>query len=110
MEDRLQKHLDLLKHLDYERRRWLLVSVFVVAAVLGVIYDWNQVVESKLAWVMVSGGLTLTVVWWYWTMRVVRHLIEAKQDEYYLLSDIVQSIRVIKVDIKETFKPVDKSK
>ena len=109
MESRLQKHLKNLRQLDAERRHWLRVSGFVVLVVLGIIFEWNHVVQDHLGWLIVSSGLPITVLWWYWTMRIVRHLLESKNDEYHILTDIVFSIKEIKQDIKDTFKPVDKS-
>jgi len=100
MEKTLQKHLSKLKGFDRERTYWLMVSAFVVSAVLGIVFKWDYVVEERLAWAIITSGLTITVCWWYWTMRIIRHLIDAKHDEYIILNDIVASIKEIKEDVK----------
>ena len=100
MEQRLKHHLNKLHQFDTERRGWLVLSGFVVIAVLGVIFGWNLVVQSHLIWVIVSAGLTISVVWWYWTMKLVRHLISSKTDEYLILSEIIQGIQEVKQDVK----------
>lgn len=101
MEQRLKHHLNQLHQFDTERRGWLVLSGFVVVAVLGVIFGWNLVVQSHLIWLVVASGLTISVVWWYWTMKLVRHLINSKEDEYMILTEIVEHIHSIKEDVKK---------
>jgi len=101
METKLQKHITQLKSFNTERRYWLIASGFVILAVLGIIFGWNYIITDRLFWLFVSIGLTITVSWWYWTMRLIRHLIESKQDEYAILSDLVSAIQEIKEDVKK---------
>jgi hypothetical protein len=100
MEKRLQKHLAHLREIDSERKYWLGISVFVVITIIGVVFNWDYVVNDKIAWLVVTLGLTITVVWWYWTMKIVRHLLESKNDEYEILNEVVCTIKEIKEDVK----------
>jgi uncharacterized membrane protein YhaH (DUF805 family) len=100
MESRLKKHLDKLHSFDNERKGWLALSGFVVTAVIGIIFSWKTVIDYHLLWVIISGGFTLLVIWWYWTMVIVRHMIESKTSEYIILHEIIESIKEIKEDVK----------
>jgi len=101
METRLKKHLDKLQNFNNERKGWLALSGFVVAAVLGIIYTWKSVVDNHLIWITISGGFTLLVIWWYWTMMIIRHVLESKTSEYEILHEIIVSIQEIKEDVKK---------
>ena len=101
MEKRLKKHLDKLHAFDDERRAWLILSSFVVFAVLIILYSWDAIAHSKLVYAIGAFGLVLSVTWWYWTMRLIRHLIESKTDEYQLLTDIITMVRDVKEDVKK---------
>ena len=101
MESRLKKHLDKLHAFDNERRAWLVLSAFVVISVLIIILGWDAVTHSKIIYLVGTIGLVLSVTWWYWTMRLVRHLLESKTEEYTLLSEIVQMVRDVKNDVKK---------
>jgi len=101
MDARLKKHLDKLHAFDNERKGWLILSSFVVATVLGIIFEWDHIVASRYLWLIGSAGLVLSVCWWYWAMRLVRHLLESKNDEYQLLSDIVDMVKAVKHDVKK---------
>jgi hypothetical protein len=100
MEKNLQKHLAHLQELNNERKHWLGISVFVIITIIGIVFNWDYVVGDKIAWITITLGLTITVLWWYWTMKIVRHLLESKNDEYELLNGVVQTIKEIKEDVK----------
>jgi hypothetical protein len=111
MENKLKQHLNQLHRYNKERKGWLVLSGFVAATVVGIIYNWNIVIESHTAWLFGSAGFTLTVIWWYWTMKVIRHLIQAKTDEYMILSEIISDIKIIRKNIRFTItNSVDKDK
>ena len=105
MSTKLLKHVEELHKIDNQRKGWLVLSAFVSAAVLGIIFGWNWVNEHHLVWIMVSSGLVLAVVWWYWTMRLIRHLVQYKVTESEILTDIVKDIQYIRNKIEE---PIDK--
>jgi magnesium-transporting ATPase (P-type) len=111
MENKLQQHLKKLHQYDNERKGWLILSGFVAATVFGITYNWNLVIESNNIWLFGTTVLILTVIWWYWTMKVISHLIQSKTDEYTVLTEIVKDIKIIRENIRFTVtEPVDKDK
>ena len=102
MEQRLQKNLNDLTNFNHERKLWLMLSFFVVASIAGIIFGWNIIYQNKLEWALGSLGCVVSVGWWYWTMRVIRHLIRHKSEEYQILSDIIIEIRSIKTNEEYT--------
>jgi hypothetical protein len=98
-------HIEKLHIIDNERKGWLFLSAFVVTAVLGIIFGWSNVQESHLLWLVVGTGLLLSVVWWYWTMRLIRHMLDFKREESVILMSIVKEIRYIK---NKVVKDLDK--
>jgi hypothetical protein len=56
---------------------------------------------------MVSSGLLLAVVWWYWTMKMVRTVIDHRVVEVEILTDIVTDIKEIAQLIKGKVKIVE---
>lgn len=101
MEPKIKPHLEKLHQFDNERKGWLALSAFVVATIIGIVFGWNLVIQNHLLWLIVSGGLTISAIWWYWTMRVIRHLIQSKHDEYIILNDIVLTVQEIKENVKK---------
>ena len=96
----MKNHIKKLQKFDQERKSWLALSVVVAVGVLGINFGWNAVQTNHLIWVVASLGLIVAVVWWYWTMRLIRHLIESKLIESKILQEIVEDIRHIKDEVK----------
>ena len=101
----IKEHIEDLHKIDNQRKGWLVLSAFVVAVVLGIIFGWGWVYSNHLIWLAVSTGLIVTLVWWYWTMRLVRHVIQYKLAESEILQEVVDDIRYIKNNL---IKPLDK--
>lgn len=101
MIDEVKKHQDALTKLENQRVLWLRLSGFVATVILGVVIQWNSIHGSRLQWVITSLGLTLSVVWWYWTMSVIRQIIKFRINEAKVLASIVGDVKDIKQTITE---------
>lgn len=97
----IKKHLEQIEKFDSQRKNWLRLSAFVVITILGIIWDWRHIQEYNLTWWIGSAGLIVAVLWWYWTMIVIRLLLTHRVHEAELLYEIVSDIKEIKKDIQE---------
>jgi membrane-bound metal-dependent hydrolase YbcI (DUF457 family) len=101
MDNILKKHLNELAVMDRHRKMWLVLSAFVVSIVLFIIIKWDFITESHWAWLAVTVGLTLSVTWWYWTMRSIRLLINHRVEETQILHNLVVDIRDVRKHIQD---------
>lgn len=95
----LRLHIEELKKIDSHRKVWMFLSAFVVATVIGIIFRWDYVMQSKFVWLVSSLGLTISMVWWYWTMRLVRYIVHYKSTEAIILQELIDEIRFIKTEV-----------
>jgi ABC-type bacteriocin/lantibiotic exporter with double-glycine peptidase domain len=100
MDQQIFRHLKKLKAFNNQRKVWLLLSLFVMITIIIVTVDINYI-QPNLLWTIVSIGVFIAAVWWYWTMRIIRQLIEHQQEESEILVDVVTTIREIKEDVKK---------
>lgn len=100
MDQQIFRHLEKLKAFNNQRKVWLLLSLFVMITIITVTVDINYI-QPNLLWTIVSIGVFMAAVWWYWTMRIIRQLIEHQQEESEILVDVVTIIREIKEDVKK---------
>lgn len=99
--DSISQHQKDLKNFSNQRRWWMLLSCFVTLTVSSIIFKWTYLHQSHiLLWSIVSLGLTVSVVWWYWSMRLIKSLLNYRILESKLLFDIYSTIGEIKKDIK----------
>jgi membrane protein YdbS with pleckstrin-like domain len=111
MEKKLSKHQAHLKTFNKQRKGWLVLSALVVVAVCDIIFNWSFVTGNYMIWTFTSCGFIVAVVWWYWTMRLIRQLIDHRVEEAEILHDIVLDLKEIKKEVKETMSNIiDRSK
>jgi ABC-type long-subunit fatty acid transport system fused permease/ATPase subunit len=104
--DKLSRHLNDIKAIDKQRRYWLMLSIFVVTMVTYIVIDWNQISNNQWQlWPIGLMALITTIVWWYWTMRVIRTLLNHRQEEVEILQDLVLDIKDIKKNVRDYLTP-----
>lgn len=100
MDRLLTNHLKNLKAFDNQRKGWLLLSAFVIVSILGILF-LPQIHPSYAIWILSSLGILLGVVWWYWTMRLIRFIIQYRIEESEILRDLVVDIKSIKTEVQK---------
>jgi hypothetical protein len=101
MKDNLKSHITELEKFNKERIFWMRLSGFVAISILLIVLDWTLLGQHSIHWVLISVGLVLAVTWWYWTMKMVRTVIDHRVIEVEILSDIVVDIKEIREDVKK---------
>lgn len=102
MENQIQTQIQTLRQFEKERKLWMALSAIVLVSVLGIIFDWTTIYQYKLEWLVGAGGLLLTIVWWYWTMRITKELITIKIKDREILQDIIEDVKHIRKEILRT--------
>ncbi len=95
--------LKKLNKLNKERIFWLKLSAFVVLVILLAVLNITYIINSDLIFLLGGFGLIVAVIWWCWTMSIIRKLIEFKTIEANIMNDIISDVREIKQNIKEKF-------
>ena len=99
----LEKHANDIKKINDQRRTWLWASsVVLFAAVLTIFgWDWADNYHNRgIWWFVTSTMIIISVNWWYWTMRVIRIILEHQAVEYALLHSLLEDVGEVKEDIK----------
>lgn len=96
-----QKYLYKLKKINRQKILWYKLSVFVLMAISISIIEYDFIVEEHLEKYLTFIGLTISAVWWYWTMGVLSTLIGIKKLQIELIEDIVINIKEVKITIDQ---------
>jgi O-antigen/teichoic acid export membrane protein len=102
MENNIKIQINKLKTFDKQRKLWLALSAVILILSGIIIFDWNIIYHHKLEWMAVVTGLTLSIVWWYWTMKLAKELIAIKLSDRIILQEIIEDIRYIRKEILKT--------
>jgi len=113
MIQRLKDSKTQLEKINEQRLAWLYASAGIVLGIVLIISGWHYLEDRKLGWIIwsiVSTGLVVSVIWWYWTMRMIRHSLDHQSAVLDVLVEITDDIQRVKKDVKNLIEPVDKIK
>jgi hypothetical protein len=108
MNKKIKHHLEDLKNIDAQRKAWLVLSALVIFVLGFVIFDFTRLKDLHLLWTAGVIGITLSVIWWYWAMRIINKVIAHRVEEIEVLSDLCETVKDLKEDVRKNFiKDVD---
>jgi uncharacterized membrane protein len=99
----LEQHAKDLDKINNQRRIWLYASSVVMVGIVFIIFTWDWLDHfhsNQLWWLVISLMLIVSINWWYWTMRVIRILLQHQRVEYNLLHCILNEIELAKHELK----------
>jgi len=101
MVEHLKKYTQECEEFERQRRAWLRISGFVAVAILLIIADWGYVQNSKHLWILFSVGTVLSLVWWYWTMMVIRRMLTHQRAITDVMIDMFSAVKEVKETIRQ---------
>ena len=96
-----------IKKLNHQRKLWLIFSSIIFGIVILLIFfaeSINRLHSHTVWWVIGSFGLLISVNWWYWTLTLIRRVLQYQENVVIILSEITEDVRDIKSDITEMHK------
>ena len=90
--------------LNDQRRKWLTFSSAIFVGIILVITftdSINNLHSRSIWWAIGSIGLIISVNWWYWTLTLIRKVLQHQIDVIQILSEITSDVKVIRTDIKD---------
>lgn len=96
-----------ISRLNNQRIRWLMFSSVIFVIVILIIFfsdKINNLNSHTIWWVIGSLGLLLSINWWYWTLTLIRRVLQHQIDTVIILSEITTDVKEIKIDINELYQ------
>ncbi len=108
MPNTLLEYLDTrIDSFQRQKRRWMVLSIFIVFLILFFAVEWRYILESTKwpVWIILSIFMSIiSATWWYWTMSLVQKLLDGRKEEYKILREMLDDILEIKKDISSLRK------
>lgn len=99
----IEQHTNDMHRINEQRRWWLVASSIVFSGTIFIIFFWDWISgfnEKSIWWVIVSLMLVICMNWWYWTMKVISHLLVHQDSEYKIIYELLNEIKELKKQIK----------
>jgi hypothetical protein len=99
MEQKINIQINKLKSVVKESKYWMMASIVVITTMPLLVFDIIKNTNNHiLMCVLIGLGLGISVGWWFWTMRLIRGLINQRMAEGEVLKEVLQDIKEIKKD------------
>ena len=98
------EHTKDCEAINNQRRVWLLASSAVFTGIILLIFGWDLVwnLHSRsIWWLIISLMLLISVNWWYWTMRVIRKLLNHQRIEFGLIRELLIDVKEVKKEVSQ---------
>jgi len=108
MQKFLEDYNQRLKNIKLQKQSWVTLSIIFVVLLISVIIEWGDItqVNNPYLWVFIFAILILTsIIWWFWTMRIMSTFLNHRKQEIMILEEIVIDIKQMKSDIEKLKKP-----
>ena len=101
MNKNLITHLTDLQKLNTQRKAWLVLSALVMCVIGFIIFDNHELSKLNILWVVGAVGITLSVVWWYWAMRLINKMFMHRKEEIEILGALFESVVELRDHIRK---------
>ena len=103
----LERHNRDIDKLNNQRQLWLYASSVVLVAVLFLIFGWDwlsSLSSRKLWWLIISSMILIAVNWWYWTMSLIKQLMEHHTNSIKVIKSLISDINAVRSDLTDIDK------
>ncbi len=102
MAELLSLHLEKIKILEIQRKRWLSLGfIFILYFITSVLLWTSSINFSPVVWVIIGSTLVAaTIIWWIWTIMLVNKILANQLNEIVILSTITAELKMVRTDIK----------
>ena len=107
MQKFLEEYSNYLKNINVQKQTWLIISIWFVILLVTLFLEWHNISEfnSPYLWALVCAGLiSISAIWWFWTMRIISTILHHIRRELVILEDIVIDVKKMKTDIEKLKK------
>ena len=103
----IEQHTNDMHRINEQRRWWLVASSIVFSGTIFIIFFWDWISgfnEKSIWWVIVSLMLVICMNWWYWTMSLVKQLMEHHTNSIKVIKSLISDINTVRSDLKDIDK------
>ena len=100
----IKKFQNDIDKLNSQRINWIILSTVLSISAISIIFFWESLVNfnSITVWWGISiSGFLMTILWWYWTMSLVRKILNYQSNIIEILVEITTDVKDIRQEVLE---------
>jgi len=96
--------IQILKALENQAARWIVLGIAAVVFYLIIILNWSLIDRYHLLIPLGALAAAGTMIWWFWTMKIVTTLLNLQRDESMSLDEILKEVRAIREEVQKEIR------
>ena len=101
--------ITILKALEAQTASWIVLGLFAVLFYPIVFFNWELINRLQLVIPLGFVAIAGTMVWWFWTMKIIFTLLKLQREESMSLDEILREVKAIRLEVqKEIRENLDK--
>lgn len=99
---KIKIHERILKKIENQRLCWLKIAVFFLPSLFLFVLEWNNILSlGHNLWLLSVFVLSLIAAfWWFWTMAIIKVLIDYKIIEIQILRGTINDLKSIQDEFR----------
>lgn len=101
--------ITILKALEAQTAAWIVLGVAAIIFYPIVFINWELIKTLQLIVPLGLAAIAGTMIWWFWTMKIVFTLLKLQREESMSLDEILKEVKAIRQEVqKEIRENLDK--
>jgi hypothetical protein len=88
--------------LNRYHKLWLIFSIISSSIIILIFISWDFIIgknSNLLKWSIISLEISLSIIWWLWTINLVKKMLRYQHSILDILLDITNGINEIKTEV-----------
>jgi len=98
--------IQIISELQEQARGWIILGVGVVIFYPVIFFNWNTIERLNLLLPLGIVGISGTIVWWFWTMRIVFKLLNLRGEDTLRFDEILKELRTIRRELQKESRDI----
>lgn len=94
----------ILRALEDQAARWIILGISAVIFYPIIFLNWSFIDKYNLLIPLVALAVAGTMLWWFWTMRIVTTLLKLQRDESMSLDEILKEVKAIREEVQKEIR------
>ena len=96
--------ITILKALEAQTAGWIVLGIAAIIFYPLAFFNWDLIKQLQLIIPLGFAAIAGTMVWWFWTMRIVFTLLKLQREESMSLDEILREVKAIREEVQKEIR------
>jgi hypothetical protein len=96
--------LKILQELEAQTALWIVLGIGAAIIYPILFFSWDFISSLNLIIPLLVIAASGTIVWWFWTMKIIFTVLKLQKNEHMSFQEIVKEIKEIREEIREEIR------